>query len=44
MEFLRESDVDIKITEHEKIRVVDGQDIYGVMRKILLREEQIDRD
>nr|VFJ62158.1 MAG: DNA repair protein RadC [Candidatus Kentron sp. DK] len=36
--------MDIKITEHEKIRVVDGQDIYGIMRKILLREEEIDRE
>nr|VFJ45818.1 MAG: DNA repair protein RadC [Candidatus Kentron sp. FM]VFJ45989.1 MAG: DNA repair protein RadC [Candidatus Kentron sp. FM] len=36
--------MDIKITEHEKIRVFDGQDIYGIMRKILLREEEIDRD
>ncbi|VFN08018.1 MAG: DNA repair protein RadC [Candidatus Kentron sp. G] len=36
--------MDIKITEHERIRVVDGQDIYGIMRKILLREEQIDQE
>nr|VFK29035.1 MAG: DNA repair protein RadC [Candidatus Kentron sp. MB]VFK74645.1 MAG: DNA repair protein RadC [Candidatus Kentron sp. MB] len=36
--------MDIKITEQEKIRVVDGQDIFGIMRKILLREEQIDQD
>nr|VFJ73231.1 MAG: DNA repair protein RadC [Candidatus Kentron sp. FW] len=36
--------MDIKITEHEKIKIVDGQDIYGIMRKILLREEEIDRD
>nr|VFJ91479.1 MAG: hypothetical protein BECKH772A_GA0070896_100329 [Candidatus Kentron sp. H]VFJ92602.1 MAG: hypothetical protein BECKH772B_GA0070898_1003125 [Candidatus Kentron sp. H]VFJ99349.1 MAG: hypothetical protein BECKH772C_GA0070978_1003110 [Candidatus Kentron sp. H] len=25
--FLREGDVDIKITEHERIRIVDGQDL-----------------
>ena len=36
--------MDIKITEHERIRVIDGQDIYGIMRKILLREEQIDQE
>ncbi|VFN01304.1 MAG: hypothetical protein BECKG1743F_GA0114225_105681, partial [Candidatus Kentron sp. G] len=36
--------MDIKITEHERIRVIDGQDIYGIMRKILLREERIDQE
>nr|VFK54941.1 MAG: DNA repair protein RadC [Candidatus Kentron sp. TUN]VFK61128.1 MAG: DNA repair protein RadC [Candidatus Kentron sp. TUN] len=36
--------MDIKITEQEKIKVFDGQDIFGIMRKILLREERIDRD
>nr|VFK40195.1 MAG: DNA repair protein RadC [Candidatus Kentron sp. SD]VFK45743.1 MAG: DNA repair protein RadC [Candidatus Kentron sp. SD] len=36
--------MDIKITKQEKIRVVDGQDIFGIMRKVLLREERIDQD
>nr|VFJ77889.1 MAG: DNA repair protein RadC [Candidatus Kentron sp. FW] len=36
--------MDIRITEQEKISVIDGQDVFDIMRKILLREEQIDRD
>nr|VFK12893.1 MAG: DNA repair protein RadC [Candidatus Kentron sp. LPFa]VFK29151.1 MAG: DNA repair protein RadC [Candidatus Kentron sp. LPFa] len=36
--------MDIKITEKEKIRVIDEQDIFDIMRRILLREEQIDQD
>nr|VFK61112.1 MAG: DNA repair protein RadC [Candidatus Kentron sp. TUN] len=36
--------MDIKLTEQERIKVFDGQDIFGIMRKILLREEQIDQD
>nr|VFJ56564.1 MAG: DNA repair protein RadC [Candidatus Kentron sp. FW] len=36
--------MDIKITEQEKIRIVDGQDVFGIMRGILLREERIDQD
>ena len=36
--------MDIKITEQERIRVVDGQDVFDIMRRILLREESIDQD
>nr|VFK12559.1 MAG: DNA repair protein RadC [Candidatus Kentron sp. LPFa] len=36
--------MDVKITEQERIRVVDGQDIFDIMRRILLREERIDQD
>ena len=36
--------MDIKITEQERIRVVDGQDVFDIMRRILLREERIDQD
>nr|VFK28494.1 MAG: DNA repair protein RadC [Candidatus Kentron sp. MB]VFK32880.1 MAG: DNA repair protein RadC [Candidatus Kentron sp. MB]VFK75923.1 MAG: DNA repair protein RadC [Candidatus Kentron sp. MB] len=36
--------MEIKITEQEKIRVADGQDIFDIMRWILLREERLDQD
>nr|VFK68984.1 MAG: DNA repair protein RadC [Candidatus Kentron sp. UNK]VFK73764.1 MAG: DNA repair protein RadC [Candidatus Kentron sp. UNK] len=36
--------MDVKITEQERIRVVDGQDVFDIMRRILLREERIDQD
>ena len=36
--------MDIKLTEAEKIKVLNSDDIYGVMQKILLREEKIDQN
>lgn len=36
--------MDIKLTEAEKIKVLNSDDIYGVMQKILLREQKIDQN
>jgi len=36
--------MNIQLTEEEKIKVLNGDDLYGIMQKILLREERIDRD
>lgn len=36
--------MDIKLTEAEKIKVLNSDDIYGIMQKILLREEKIDQN
>ncbi len=34
----------IKLTEKQKITVMNSDDLYGVMRQILLRENKIDQD
>lgn len=36
--------MDIRLTEAEKIKVLNSDDIYGVMQKILLREQKIDQN
>jgi len=36
--------MDIKITEREKIRIINSDDIFAIMRKVLLRENKIDRE
>ncbi|MDD7886127.1 JAB domain-containing protein [Flavivirga sp. 57AJ16] len=36
--------MDIKLTETEKIKVLNSDDIYGIMQKILLRENKIDQN
>lgn len=36
--------MDIKLTEAEKIKILTSDDIYGIMQKILLREQKIDQD
>jgi len=36
--------MDIKLTEAEKIKILNSDDLYGIMQKILLRENKIDRD
>lgn len=36
--------MDVKRTESEKIRVLNSDDLYGIMQKILLRENIIDQD
>jgi len=36
--------MDIELTEEEKIKILDGDDLYKIMQKILLRENKIDRD
>lgn len=36
--------MDIKLTEEEKIKVLNSDDIYGIMQRILLREDKIDQD
>ncbi len=34
----------IKLTDAEKIKVLNSDDLYGIMQKILLRENTIDQD
>ena len=34
----------IELPEEDKIKVVTADDLYGIMQRILLREEKIDQD
>ncbi len=36
--------MDIKLTEEEKIKILNSDDMYGIMQKILLRESKIDQN
>ena len=36
--------MNIKLTERDRIKVIDGEDVFGIMRRILLRENKIDQD
>ena len=36
--------MDIDLTEAEKIKILNSDDIYGIMQKILLREDKIDQN
>ena len=36
--------MDIKLTEKEKIKILNSDDMYGIMQKILLRESKIDQN
>lgn len=36
--------MDIKLTKAEKIKILNAFDIYGIMQRILLREDKIDQD
>jgi len=36
--------MDISLTEAEKIRILNSDDLYGIMQRILLREQKIDRN
>ncbi|WP_417799770.1 JAB domain-containing protein [Tenacibaculum sp.] len=36
--------MDIKLTEQEKIKILNSDAIYGIMQKILLRESKIDQN
>jgi len=36
--------MDIDLTENEKIKILNSDDIYGIMQKILLREGKIDQN
>lgn len=36
--------MNIQLTDEEKIKVLNGDDLYGIMQKVLLREEKIDRN
>ncbi len=36
--------MDIKLTEEDKIKILNSDDIYGIMQRILLREDKIDQD
>ena len=34
----------IELTEADKIKILNADDLYGIMQKILLREDKIDQD
>ena len=36
--------MDIKLTNEDKIKILNSDDIYGIMQRILLREDKIDQD
>jgi DNA repair protein RadC len=36
--------MDIKLTDEQRIRVLNSKDIYNIMQQILLREDKIDQD
>ena len=36
--------MDIKLTEAEKIRILNGEDVFSIMQKVLLREDKIEQD
>nr|VFK24045.1 MAG: hypothetical protein BECKMB1821G_GA0114241_100713 [Candidatus Kentron sp. MB]VFK34109.1 MAG: hypothetical protein BECKMB1821I_GA0114274_10618 [Candidatus Kentron sp. MB]VFK76743.1 MAG: hypothetical protein BECKMB1821H_GA0114242_10728 [Candidatus Kentron sp. MB] len=36
--------VNIRLTEQERIRVMNSEDLFAIMQKVLLRENKIDRD
>jgi len=36
--------MDIKLTEQEKIKILNSDDIYGIMQRILLRDNKIDQN
>lgn len=36
--------MNIPLSDDERIKILNGNDLYGVMQKILLREEKIDQD
>tara|TARA_R110001632_G_scaffold232806_1_gene374702 strand:+ start:71035 stop:71160 length:126 start_codon:yes stop_codon:yes gene_type:complete len=35
--------MDVKLTEAERIKIINSDDIYGIMQKVLLRENKIDQ-
>jgi len=36
--------MNVKLTDKDKIRINDSDDVYGIMQRILLRENKIDRE
>nr|VFK31665.1 MAG: hypothetical protein BECKMB1821G_GA0114241_108913 [Candidatus Kentron sp. MB] len=36
--------MNIRLTKQESIRVINGEDVFAIMQKVLLRENKIDRD
>lgn len=36
--------MNIQLSEEEKIRILNSEDLYGIMQRILLREQKIDQD
>ncbi len=36
--------MDIELTEEEKIKILNSDDLYGIMQRILLRENKIDQN
>ena len=36
--------MNVKLEDSEKIKVLNSDDLYGIMQRVLLREEKIDQD
>ncbi|NDV15648.1 DNA repair protein [Muricauda sp. TY007] len=36
--------MDIKLTEAQKVKILNSDDLYGIMQRILLREDKIDQN
>lgn len=36
--------MNVPLSEEDKIKVLNGDDLYGIMQRILMREEKIDQD
>jgi len=36
--------MNVHLSDEEKIKVLNGNDLYGIIQRILLREEKIDQD
>jgi DNA repair protein RadC len=36
--------MDVKLTKEEKIKILNSDDIYGIMQRVLLRENKIDQN
>jgi len=36
--------MNIPLSDEEKIKILNGDDLYGIMQRVLLREEKIDRN
>src|SRR3989338_5228478 len=36
--------MNVPLSNEEKIKILNGDDLYGIMQRVLLREEKIDRN
>lgn len=36
--------MDIQLSEEDRVKVLNGDDLYAIMQKVLLRENKIDRN